>query len=170
MAELNTTSNDRHKKRSGVKKSKKLSTRVDLTPMVDLGFLLITFFIFTTTMSRPKAMHLLLPKDSADSMLLRNSGALTLIPTGDDQLFYYEGGDPGKMQSSSFRSLREIIHDKKIRTNPTDFMVIIKPTKKCSYKNTIATLDEITINQVRSYALVELSKPESDRIDLMGNR
>jgi len=63
MAEIDTSGGGK-KKGPGVKKGKKLSTRIDLTPMVDLGFLLITFFIFTTTMSKPKTMDIKMPNDN----------------------------------------------------------------------------------------------------------
>jgi biopolymer transport protein ExbD len=163
MAEMDTSSGGGHKKGPGVKKSKKLSTRVDLTPMVDLGFLLITFFIFTTTMSQPTAMKLFLPKDvdkPDEQNKLKESAALTVMPSKADQVYYYEGLDPSKIQTATFKTIRDIILDKKRRTDPKDFMVIIKPSKDATYKNTVDILDEMTIDAVKRYALVDLSPDE----------
>jgi len=163
MAEMDTSSGGGHKKGPGVKKGKKLSTRVDLTPMVDLGFLLITFFIFTTTMSQPTALKLNLPKDTEkpeEQNKLKESAALTVMPSKQDIVYYYEGIDPSKLQSVKFKGIRDVILDKKRRTDPKDFMVIIKPTQDATYKNTVDLLDEMTIDGVKRYALVDISPDE----------
>ena len=172
MAEMDTSSGGGHKKGPGVKKSKKLSTRVDLTPMVDLGFLLITFFIFTTTMSQPTAMKLFLPKDvdkPEEQNKLKESAALTLMPSKQNMVYYYEGLDPSKIQSSTFKGIRDIILDKKRRTDPKDFMVILKPTKDATYKNTVDILDEMTIDAVKRYALVEITPDEYKFVEATEN-
>jgi biopolymer transport protein ExbD len=163
MAEMDTSGGGGHKKGPGVKKSKKLSTRVDLTPMVDLGFLLITFFIFTTTMSSPTAMKLNLPKDTDkpdEQNKLKESAALTVMPSKANYVYYYEGLDPSKLQQSTFKGIRDIILDKKRRTDPKDFMVIIKPTQDATYKNTVDMLDEMKIDDVKRYALVDITPDE----------
>ena len=96
-----------HKKGPGVKKAKKLSTRVDMTPMVDLGFLLITFFIFTATMSSPTTMDLNMPKESdkkEDETKIKQSGALTIMLGKGDKVYYYEGELTPENASSIFKS------------------------------------------------------------------
>jgi biopolymer transport protein ExbD len=166
MAEMDTSGGGGHKKGPGVKKSKKLSTRVDLTPMVDLGFLLITFFIFTTTMSQPTAMKLFLPKDTEkpeEQNKVKASGALTLLLGKDDQIYYYAGElapDASNFKTTNFKGVRDIILDKKKSTNPSDFVVVIKPDKESTYKNVVNALDEMTINDVKRYAMVDISDVE----------
>src|SRR5215471_20606591 len=119
MAEMDTSSGGGHKKGPGVKKGKKLSTRVDLTPMVDLGFLPITFYIFTTTMSQPTAMRLFLPKDTdkpEEQNKVKASGALTIMLGKNNGVYYYEGEllpDGSNFKTANFATIRDEIINKK---------------------------------------------------------
>jgi biopolymer transport protein ExbD len=166
MAEMDTSGGGKHKKGPGVKKGKKLSTRVDLTPMVDLGFLLITFFIFTTTLSQPTALKLNLPKDTdkpEEQTKTKASGALTIMLGKDRNLFYYEGElapNGANFKSANFKEIRDVVLSKKQNTKPEDFMVVIKPTDESTYKDFVDILDEMKINLVDRYALVDISEPE----------
>ncbi|MBS1736803.1 MAG: biopolymer transporter ExbD [Bacteroidetes bacterium] len=158
-----------HKKGPGVKKSKKQSTRVDLTPMVDLGFLLITFFIFTTTMAQPTSMNLNMPKDTDkpdENTKVKESGSLTLMLGKGNVIYYYYGSDPATMQTTGYKDVRNIILEKKKKTPAEDFFVIIKPDKDATYKNAVNILDEMNINDVSRYAMVDPTADEYNKIQL----
>lgn len=159
MAEM-VAAESKGKKGPGVKKGKKLPTRVDLTPMVDLGFLLITFFIFTTTMSQPTAMRLFLPDDRVtpeEQNKAKESGALTILLGKENNVFYYEGKlepDGSNFKATSFKGIRDEIISKKRSTDTADLVVIIKPGDESTYKNVVNILDEMAINVIKRYALV----------------
>ena len=169
MAEMEVKSGGGHKKGPGVKKGKKLSTRVDLTPMCDLGFLLITFFIFTTTMSQPTAMNLAMPKDTdkPDELnKVKESGALTIMMGKADVIYYYFANDPTKLKTTNYKDIRGIILDKKKATPADDFFITIKPDKDATYKNAVDILDEMAINAIKRYAMVDPSSDEYKLIQL----
>ena len=195
MASLDTGGGDSgHKKGPGVKKAKKLSTRVDMTPMVDLGFLLITFFIFTSTMSTPSTLALNMPKDEKNpeqQQEVKASGALTIMLGKGDQVYYYSGElapDASNFLSTNFKGIRDVIIQKKkevvanhvhnkqceeiwAKNNgdkksclDRDFVVVIKPDADATYKNTVDMLDEMTINVVKRYAMVDILPVEEELI------
>ena len=167
MAEMDTSGGGHHKKGPGVKKAKKASTRVDLTPMVDLGFLLITFFIFTTTMTQPTAMKVFLPDDTGKDTPVKESGALTLLLGKNNGICYYEGqfkANPSSFLFTTFDGIRNIIIQKRKTVTPADFVVIIKPQKESVFQNTVDALDEMTINDVKTYAMIDILTQEIELI------
>jgi biopolymer transport protein ExbD len=185
MAEMDTSSGGGHKKGSGVKKGKKLSTRVDLTPMVDLGFLLITFFIFATTISQPKAAGFRVPNDDVkdDELMKANKDAAmnALIGPDEKRVYYYEGDDPTKIEliditidpkDPSFKTKadvrRKIIAKRKTmaQNNIPDSLSIlsIKPLEGAKYGTFMKLFDERQINAVKSYVKV---KPTQDEINVI---
>ena len=195
MASLDEGGGDSgHKKGPGVKKAKKLSTRVDMTPMVDLGFLLITFFIFTTTMSSPTTMELYMPKDTdkdEEQNKAKESGALTIMLAKDNHVYYYEGQlkeDASNFMSTNFKGIRDVIIKKKkdvIEAHQhdvgcekiwaknggdkkscldKDLVIVIKPDADATYKNTVDILDEMAISDIKRYAMVDLFPAELELI------
>lgn len=161
MAEINTASTTSNRSRT---QGKKLSTKVDLTPMVDLGFLLITFFIITTTMTENKAMNLIMPADGPP-MPSAESTTITLLPGGNESVFYFSGqlNDALANNYTGWRSYHvstgvgDLIRTRKKELGVTgkqnDLMVIISPTDNSSYKNIVDLLDEMLINDVKRYVV-----------------
>ena len=103
-----------------------------------------------------------LPKDVPDEIKQKQpvSGALTFLLAGNDRVFYYERDDLRTMRLTSPAGVRTIILAKKIKTNPSNFMVIVKPGPEASFRNIIQILDEMNISAVKKYALVEISPEE----------
>ena len=147
----------------------KKSTRVDLTPMVDLGFLLITFFVFTTTMSTTKAMGMITPNDNDTSTtdLICESCVITVLPTANNKLYYYEGSDKNaqyKITDYSAAGLRALLMKKKTAAKALnrDAILIIKPGAVSSFKNLINIIDESNICMYKRYYLDKISIKEEN--------
>ena len=104
MAEIDTSGGGGHK--DGKVRAKKMSTKVDLTPMVDLAFLLITFFMLTTTLNKPSAMELNMPKkiENPDDKPeeVRECQVLNLLVDTLDQVWYYDGLTVAGLQKTTF--------------------------------------------------------------------
>jgi biopolymer transport protein ExbD len=181
MADLDTSSGGGHGKKDGGKRSKKLSTRVDLTPMVDLAFLLITFFMLTTSMSKPVAMDLAMPKkDKENKQDVKESKVLNIICDKDDVIWYYEGLKVAGLKKTDYSSggLRKIIlkkHQKvtsihgKDKEGDVQTIVLVKLTDEANYKNMVDVLDEIDITETKIYAIQDISDIEKEAIANGGN-
>lgn len=167
---------------SGAKKgkkkarSKKLSTRVDLTAMVDLGFLLITFFMLATTFNKPKTMEVnkpaKTPEDIKDEPAIKMSKTVSLLLGNNNLVYWYVSPDEITAETSleldsvdySANGVRKIIQRRikevhEMWTDTTNLFVMIKPLPGSKYKNIVDILDEMTINNVRTYAILKPDDP-----------
>lgn len=182
MADIDTSQGGGGGKHSGGPRSKKMSTRVDLTPMVDLAFLLISFFMLTTTLNKPKAMELNMPKKVEDPNLEQDVGecqVLHVLLDTLDQVWYYEGLQVAGLQKTTFAGdggIRKVIM-KKLKSVPNecpltkkgnkrDAIVLIKMLKGARYKNMVDILDEMDITDCKIYAIQD---PDPIEIEAVAN-
>lgn len=166
------------KKGGGKVRTKKNSGKPDMTPMVDLGFLLITFFIYTTTFSKPNMMKLNMPKkdddepEEQDMADVKVSNTITIIMGKDDRIFWYQkplaevtSEDLNEVDYSA-EGIRTAILKKRANAIDLDkFTVVIKPTDEATWKNTVDILDEMSITESEKYAIVDLQKQEQRAYD-----
>ena len=160
-------------KQGGSKQRKKL-IRVDMTPMVDLGFLLITFFMFTTNFTKPNVMDLGLPaKDPNPSpkpydILPKNQ--VTFILGKDNRVFYHQQSkedlNKNNLKETDFNGLNitKIISEAYNKApKKENFTIIIEPTDDANYKNFVDVLDNIAISKKERYGVTDI-KPWEKKV------
>ena len=150
-----------------INQTNKRLLNIDFAPMVDLGFLLITFFIFTTKLTEAKAFKLNVPHDGPVNIHTTTieSGTITLQLKGNGVVEYYEGFEQKPTQKGTLslyaqNSLRTHLIDKRNRIlkrlgTDSNYVVLIKPTLKTSYKEIVDVLDEMQILAINKYVLLD---------------
>jgi biopolymer transport protein ExbD len=164
MTDITSAVNENRK--TGIRQ-KKHSLKIDMTPMVDLGFLLISFFVISTELSRPRAMKLFMPHDGKPTDAAE-SKTITLLTGANNKLYYYygeekEAGIKNPIIETSWdeeTGIGKVLTDKQKQLDQTkggrdEMVVIIKPGKQSSYKNMVDVLDEMTIHRISRYAIVK---------------
>jgi biopolymer transport protein ExbD len=164
MADISLRSDEHHQ--SHKVRSKKLPVRIDMTPMVDLAFLLLTFFVLTTTLNKPLVMDLVMPEKSTDTSVINQQRVMNLVLSRNDQIYWYQGlpdeHTPFKRTDFSKSGVRKLLGIKKNEIK--NMLVLIKPGDDCKYQNVIDILDEMMILEIDRYTLVDVSPVEKERI------
>jgi biopolymer transport protein ExbD len=158
MAELNTAPEKQGKK----VRTKKQALRVDLTAMVDLAFLLITFFMLTTTLSKPQQMNVTMPVGDGDGV--PQSRTMTICLGKNNQAMYYLGLAEKPIIAATITNyhkdgLRRAIMDmrEKVRqATGKSMIVVIKPGDTSLYEDLVNALDEMTITNVQQFAIADI--------------
>jgi biopolymer transport protein ExbD len=156
---------------------KKRSFRLDMTPMVDLAFLLLTFFMLTTTFAKSRAMQLTMPvADEKHISEVASSGAMTIVLGKQHQVHYYFGlnnpADPTvavpKLHTTNFgpQGIRQALLTRS-RQQPTP-IILIKPSAQADYQDMIDILDEMNITNQKKYALVKITAPDTKLLQQAG--
>ena len=165
----------------GKKRGKKQSTFVDLTAMVDLAFLLITFFMLTTTLAKPQSMNLGMP-DKTDKSAKTNVAerrTVTLILGSNDKLVWFWGDikhpfEGPTVEKYGKNGIRKVLLEKHkevfsyTQDETKGLIVIIKPSEKSKYRNLVDVLDEMVITQVKTYAIVDIAKEDIELLEKEG--
>lgn len=148
-------------------RQRKRSTRIDMTAMVDVAFLLLTFFILTTTLATPSALQVTKPIDG-DGVDVQCSKMLEIYPGKDGNVYWYAGCDRGTISTTDFSEtgIRQIIREH-LAANP-ELIITLKPTPGANFAGLVDVLDEMKITGAPRYALAPLAPEDQAMLNENG--
>lgn len=171
MAQMENNNSATHAKQGG--RSTRKSLFVDLTPMVDLAFLLISFFMLTTALQKNTVMQLNMPDNTGEQIPIAESRTITLIADGNDRLYYYNGQQPEAIAPTNYSpdGIRELLYNRiqvqRTIDNENGIICIIKLADDADYNNMVNLLDEMEITDVPTYAIQPLTEDEKSQLALI---
>lgn len=141
------------------KKKKRVGFHVDLTPLVDITFLLLTFFMFTTTMAEPQVMEMRVPPEIVEQVKVKQSLLFTIYVRNDNKIFYALGmGDPIPTTVDKIRGMAEKYNLAEGTKN--QLITALKVEDKANYGLVINILDELNVSE--AFITQEITKGKDE--------
>ena len=173
MAEVTPSTNSKDKR----KRTRRISTKIDMTPMVDLAFLLITFFMLTTTFIQPKVMAINMPEeDGGDITKVNEKRVLTVILGKENKVFYYQPTAADampevKQTDFSADGIRKVLIRKQQdvqRELGKNAVILVKILDEANYQNMVDIQDELLITAMPVHAIVAITPEEEALLNAQG--
>ena len=157
-------------KKGGKKKAKRVPVRIDMTPMVDVAFLLLIFYMVTTVFRTPQALELSLPPDNTPPTEIAESKIMTvrIFPArskGDDPRVFWHRG-PTKPEEVPFAQLPAILEREKNSLPEDELIVLIKIDRDATYDTMVRITDELGMAEIDKFSLVPLEDADRKAVPL----
>lgn len=152
------------------RKTRRISFRLDMTPMVDVAFLLLTFFMLTTTFSKPNTMEINVPPENME-VKVAESNILTVRIVQNDSLYWtmasdvpkaiamYDKSDKGMLLGNA---LKTVLQEKSSQNDK--IVVVIKLDKKAKYRNLVDLIDELNLMKIDRFSLADFTEDDAKEI------
>jgi len=160
------------KEKSGGKQNKK-PIKIDMTPMVDLNFLLLMFFMFTSSFTKPNVMDLGLPAKDPNpnpTHVIDDKNQITFIIGENNRIFYHQSNEKDLTEAGLKETDYNGLNVSKIISNAYEkapkkenFTIIVKPTDDANYKNFVDMMDNISISKKERYGISDI-KPWEKKV------
>ena len=149
------------KKKKKHKRMRRLGVRIDMTPMVDVAFLLLTFFMLTTSMSRPQTMEINLPPGKDVKVEVAMSNLLTLWVKQDGSLYWNVGEEP--IHKVEYKALRPLMKQKNEQNSK--LITLIKIDRKGKYHMMVDIMDELNLANVTRFSLAPMEDADLKKLE-----
>ena len=143
---------------------------IDMNPMVDLAFLLLTFFMLTTTFNKPKVMEVRMPvktteADAEKEQPVKESRAVTLVLGSDDAIYWYRGITEPELNKTTYEEdgIATVMQD--LKAGIEDMVVLIKPAPDSNFENLVDILDEMNQSEIPRFAIVDIEQRDLELIE-----
>jgi biopolymer transport protein ExbD len=164
MAAVETGQPRSHAK--GKKKKRRVGVRIDMTPMVDVAMLLLTFFMLTTVFNKPQTMELNLPPDYKVKVEVAASSLLVVRVAPDLSIYWSTGNDPGVLKKITFKELRPLLIER-LRANPK-LITLVQIDREAKYNDMVDVMDELNLAKIDKFSLAPMTDADKKLIARAG--
>jgi biopolymer transport protein ExbD len=160
MAGADVAESKSHSK--GKKKKKRAGVRIDMTPMVDVAMLLLTFFMLTTVFNKPQTMELNLPPDETVKVEVAASTLLTIRVAPDMQIYWNMGNEPTALKKITFKELRPLMIER-LRGIPK-LITLVQIDREAKYNDMVDIIDELNLANITRFSIAPLKDTDKKLI------